>query len=101
LKKEDVQLVTGVAWNKADQWPALYEASVDRDALEDTHEEWLKQAQKTLVELGRQGVRTERVEIDVGELVEWCRRHGRDLDGKARAEFTTRQLRMKHEQEDV
>jgi len=71
--------------------------AADPEVLEETYEEWLSVAQGAVLDLARQAVRAERVEIDVEELLAWCRANNRPLDGKARAEFTTRQLRKKHE----
>jgi hypothetical protein len=94
-------MVTGVAWYKPEQWSRLREAAADPTVLEDTHKEWLRLAQKTVLDMARQGIRTERVEIDVDELIAWCRKQRRALDSSARAEFTTRQLRQRHEEKGV
>ena len=98
MKKQDSDLVTGVAWYKPEQWSRLREAAADTGVLEDTHEEWRRQAQEKFSELGRQGLRIERIEIDVEELIAWCGEQKRALDGLARAEFTSRKLRQKYEE---
>ena len=77
----------------------MKEEAADPDVLEETYEEWLGIAQKAVLDFGRQGVRVERVDVDLEELLAWCRANNRPLDGKARAEFTTRQLRQQHEDE--
>ena len=70
-------MVSGVAWYHAEQWPRLLEVSVDRSELERTYDEWQAMAKKGLAELARAGVWARKVDVDVDELVEWCRSEGR------------------------
>ncbi len=98
MSEKDSELGSGLAWYRRDQWSRLRQAAADADVLEDTYDEWLQMAQKTMLNLAEQGVRAERVDIDLDELVEWCRAKNRPLDGKARAEFTSRKLKQRHEQ---
>lgn len=90
-------MVTGIAWYRRDQWSQLRDAAADPDVLENTYEEWLGVTQKTIVDFASEGIRTERVTLDVEELVEWCRSNKRNVDSSARAEFTTRQLKRRHQ----
>ena len=70
-------MVSGVAWYRVEQWPRLLEVSVDRSELERTYDEWQAMATKGLAELARAGVWARKVDVDVDELVEWCRTNGR------------------------
>jgi len=80
-------MVSGVAWYRAEQWPRLLEVSVDRSDLERTYDEWQAMATKGLAELARAGVWARKIDVDVDEMVEWCRTEGRPVDGAARAAF--------------
>ena len=93
----DSDAVTGIAWYRRDQWTRLRELASDADKLEESYEDWLAGAQKTLVQMKVAGVRTQRVEIDLDELARWCRAEGRALDSAARASFVASQLRLAHE----
>jgi hypothetical protein len=97
VEERDWETVTGVAWYRREQWPLLRKKAADPEILEKTYEEWVGMAQKAVLDLAREGVRTERVDIDVEELITWCRSVNRPLDSNARAEFTSRKLRHKHE----
>ncbi len=97
MKEQDRGLVTGIAWYRQDQWSQLRDASADPDVLEKTYEEWLSVTHRAIVDFASEGIRTKRVALDVGELVEWCRSNKRPLDSSARAEFTTRKLKRKRE----
>jgi hypothetical protein len=90
-------VVTGIAWYRRDQWTRLRELAVDADKLEESYEDWLAGAQKTLVQMAIAGVRAQRVDIDIDELARWCRADGRPLDSAGRAAFVASQLRLAHE----
>ena len=87
-------MVSGVAWYRAEQWPRLLEVAVDRSELERTYDEWQVVATKGLADLARAGGRARKVEVDVDELVEWCRSEGRPVDGAARAAFAAFKLKQ-------
>lgn len=72
----DSDLVTGIAWYRRDQWTRLRELASDADKLEESYEDWLAGAQKTLVHMRVAGVRAQRVNIDLDELACWCRAVG-------------------------
>ena len=90
-------MVSGVAWYRAEQWPRLPEVSVDSSELERTYDEWQAMATNRLAELARAGVWARKVDVDVDELVEWCRSEGRQVDGAARAAFAALKLRQASE----
>ena len=92
-------VVSGVAWYRAEQWPRLLEVSVDRSELERTYDEWQAIATKGLADLARAGVWARKVDVDVDELVEWCRSEGRAVDGAARAAFAVLKLRQTNKEQ--
>lgn len=83
----------GVAWYRPEQWERLRDISVDKDVLEETHAEWLQNAEKALQEFRRQGVEPVKVDVDVEELLEWCESRDIAVDGKARSDYTAAKLR--------
>ncbi len=42
------EVVAGIAWFRASQWQLLRSLATDADDLEETHEEWVKIAEKRL-----------------------------------------------------
>jgi hypothetical protein len=70
----------------------------DADKLEESYEDWLAGAQRTLVQLAVTGVRAKRVDVDVDALVRWCESEGHPLDSAARAAYAAVQLRAGHEE---
>ena len=88
------EIVIGVGWYAEDQWLMLKLVAEDRDALDDTYEQWEAGVTKALAELRNQpGVEAVKVHVEVAGLQRWCREQGRPLDGPARALYVTEQVR--------
>ena len=83
----------GVAWYRKEQWERLRSVSSDRDGLETTFEEWEEMAKRRFNELRIAGQTVEKVDVDVEELVIWCKGRGMEIDGKARSRFAAERLR--------
>ncbi len=71
--------------------------SADKDRLEDSYEEWLASATGVVEELKRLGVDIELIEVDIDELVRWCRAKGKSIDGSARSGYVAEKLRQKRQ----
>jgi hypothetical protein len=91
-KDSESAAILGIAWYRREEWSHLLEIAADRDELEDTYEEWLRNAETKLHEMAEAGINPMRVLINLEELQEWCIVQGRPLDGSARAVFTAEKL---------
>jgi hypothetical protein len=87
------KVIAAIAWFRADQWQLLRSLSVDVDKLEQTHEEWVRFAEKCIEDLEKTGAIVRKVDVDVNELNDWCIARKRALDGAARAQFAVESLR--------
>ena len=85
--------LVGLAWYRSDQWERLREVSEDRADLEETWEEWIRTAEKTLRDLQAKGVQAVKVDVDVEELVRWCQSKQQPVRGASRANFAAEKLR--------
>ena len=85
-----------VAWYSPEDWHRLREAAADPEALETTYEEWVAAANSALQEIRKAGLPTEKVEVDVDELISWCEAQGLVLDGHARAHYAAEKSRQQH-----
>ena len=92
-KSSEDASVLGIVWYRPEQWELLRQISVDRDALEETYEEWESYTKKFLRKMRKAGVRPIKVDIDVEELLQWFHAHNRAVDGSARSLYTTEKLR--------
>ena len=87
----------GLAWYRPDQWPRLRAISEDRDQLELNHEEWLRMASERFDDLRRQGQQVQKVEVDVEDLLKWCRTRGLPVNSSTRAQYAAARLRSLEE----
>ena len=76
-----------VAWYKPEQWSRLLEISADSDELETTHAEWLSLAEKALKNLTTQGLGVAKIEVDVEDLLSWCRERDLPINGENRSRY--------------
>lgn len=87
--------IIGVGWYKQEQWKLLRENSEDAENLENTYYEWVANANDTIKELSNSDYHIEKIEIDVNELIEWCKKEKRSLNGKSRANFISLKTKEK------
>jgi hypothetical protein len=92
--------VMALAWFKPEQWESLKAESADRERLEETYELWLEAAEATVEQLAAEGVVVERIEVDLDELVAWCRENSLTLDASARANFAAEKLRSSYDAQE-
>jgi len=79
-KAPAVGIKVGVAWYTREQWDRLREVSADPGSLADTYEDWVRFAKKSLKQLEEEGIHPEKIEMDVDELVKWCRARDRKVE---------------------
>ena len=78
----------GLAWWQASQWERLKEISEDRENLEDTYEEWRRNASLTIKNLEAQGQNIKKVKINLEELIFWCNDKSISINSGSRAEYS-------------
>ncbi|MDP2937394.1 MAG: hypothetical protein Q8O86_12985 [Dehalococcoidia bacterium] len=84
--------VFAVAWYRKEEWDDLLKVSEDRDDLEATYEEWLVEGQKFLKRLRSAGMEARKVDVDVRELVRYCKEQGLPVNGESRANYAAEAL---------
>jgi hypothetical protein len=97
LLKPGDKLVTGICWYSAEQWARLREVASDRGELEETHEEWLTMMKRSLRSFREAGIPYQLVDIDVEELVSWCKLKRIPVNGSSRAEYAAHLLQQRQE----
>lgn len=90
---DEPNILVGVAWYRPDQYALLRALAVDSDSMADTYEQWLAGVTKTMDDLRQKGVVARRVDVDVKDLVAWCEKRKRPLDGAARSEYAVEKVR--------
>lgn len=84
----------GFAWFTREQWQRLTEVADDRNELDDTFEQWERNALAMLYQLESQGHSVRKVIVDVETLVSWCHARGRRIDSAARADYVVALLEI-------
>lgn len=76
-----------VAWYRPEQWDRLREVAADPDKLLDSYEEWLSIAEKTMRDMRAVGIEPYTIDVDVEELLLWCKEQDIALDQAARSRY--------------
>lgn len=86
-----------LAWYQPQSWTDLKATAADADDLEDTYHEWRANAESTFKKLRRQGMRLEKVVIDIEALLAWCATQGHIPDANARSLYAAHLLRQREQ----
>jgi hypothetical protein len=81
------------AWYTREQWERLAHVAADRDQLDDTFQDWERNALDAVMGLESRGRSVRKIMVDVGALEVWCRERGLRLDGCARADYVAQVLK--------
>lgn len=84
---EQNEEVLVAAWYREDQWDLLLNAAVDKEALGETYQDWEVNFNQLLRKLRDSGHKVSSIEVDVKELIEWCKQKNLPLNGAARAQY--------------
>ena len=90
-------MLISIAWYRSEQWERWLRAVDDRDSFEDTFEEWEANATAQLAALRGQGIRAQKILLDVDEVQRWCQMQKRPLNAEARSEFAAESAQRAHE----
>ena len=86
----------GIAWYRKEQWELLKSTAADFELIEDTFEEWEKNAKKALRNLRKEGANVIKVDFDVEEFNEWCKKNNKRPDTRTRSDYVAYLLREKY-----
>lgn len=89
--------ITGILWWKPKQWDEAKQISSDSYVFDGTYQEWKESAEKMLKNFEDLGIKVYKVEIDLDELVTWCKDEKMPLDSKARSRYASIKAKEIHE----
>jgi len=93
-KTENTDMVLGICSYSREQYPMLLETADDRDALEDTHDEWLESYRKGIIRFRLMGIEPVKVDIDIKELLAYCKEKGLKNNGETRTIYSAELLQQ-------
>ena len=89
---QDPVSIIGIAWFQPESWERLKKIADDRAHLADSYDEWKKKANSTLGEIRAAGNIAKRVNVDIDELLRWCKAQKKQVNSAARAQFVSEKL---------
>jgi hypothetical protein len=90
--------IIGIGFYRREQWPLLLETAEDADILEKTYDEWLEVLDSSIEKIRSYGIEPELVEVDVNELLDFCKSQGLQNNARARSGFIAELARKKNVQ---
>jgi hypothetical protein len=78
-------VVMGMAWYTPATWRKLQ--AIPEAKIEMTYPQFVRKAECMIAGFEARGVRVVKVPVDVAQMVEWCRRHGYEVDNTGRTIF--------------
>jgi hypothetical protein len=88
-------MAVGIGFYKREQWQRLRDTAVDAHILEPTYDEWLDVLDSSIEKIRFHGLEPELVEVDVEDLLAFCRKEELPNTGETRAKFIVEQAREK------
>ena len=76
-------------WLRRNQWALFCSVYADPHELPASYDDWLRDAEHSRSAFTQVGYRVQQVDVDVDQLMAWCRKRGQRLDGQALILFST------------
>jgi hypothetical protein len=94
--KSNSDKVIGIAWYRKEQWFILRQVAENPNDIEDTYEEWLKNANKLKKALVDSGLAVEEVDVDMQDVINWCKKGNKTINSNNISEYVVFKLREKN-----
>jgi hypothetical protein len=78
-------VAAGIAWYSPEAWQQL--VAMPEARIENSYSDFVRIFENAVREFAAQGVRAEKISINVGEMIAWCHSHGYEIDAKGRAVY--------------
>ncbi len=77
----------GIGFYRREQWALLRETAVDAHLLEERYDDWLEVVDSAVTKIRDRGLEPKLVDVDVNELVAFCKKSGIPNNAEARSKF--------------
>ncbi len=94
-------MVVGIGFYKREQWQQLLDTAADADILEKTYDEWMDVLDSSLEKIPAYGIEPELVEVDVDELLAFCKERDLRNNAETRAKFIAKVAAAKANEKTV
>ncbi len=80
-------MVVGIGFYKREQWQRLRDTASDAHILESSYDDWLDVLDASIAKIQAHGLEPELVEVDVEDLLTFCKKKGLPNTADTRAKF--------------
>lgn len=92
--KKKPGILFGIPEYRKEDWQRLREISVDKNQLENTWKSWKYEYNRTRKNMKKRGMTIVEVLVDIDELIDYCKKHGLEINADARARFAADKVRL-------
>ena len=93
----DETTILGLGWYQPEQWERLLQISDDRNELDDTYEDWKKNANTAIQEVKSSGRHIKKVKINLEDLLSWCNENNIPVNGASRSRYVVMVMQRRNE----
>lgn len=93
-------VTVGVCWYRPDQYDRFLASANDREALEDTWNEWQITAERVIRQYRARGLDVRKVEIDLDDLLAYCAAEGKPNTAATRAAYVTHLMERREDNQE-
>ncbi len=91
----DNNIEIAFCWFDKEQWELL--AKLDPEGVDDSYEEWRKNANEAISHIVASGQKVRKVSIKTIEFQKWCQKNGLKPNSSARSEFVAMLAQQRNE----
>lgn len=88
-----MEKLIGIGLYHEEQWTLLLETADDIDVMEKVYGEWMKGIKRLIENIRMEGIEPVIVDIDINDLLAYCREHKLKNNGQARSQYVAELLR--------
>ena len=86
-----------ICWFSRNEWELVKASAVDKEAQDDTYEEWKANANWAIRNFRAKGQRVAKVAVKSKELLAWCAENDLENNAQARSQFAADKLIARRE----
>jgi hypothetical protein len=83
-------MMVGIGFYRREQWPLLRRSAADAHMLEESYDDWIEVLDSAVTKIRDHGLEPKLVDVDVNELLAYCKQQGIPNNAEARAKFISK-----------
>ncbi len=83
-------MAIGIGFYRREQWQLLRETAVDAHLLAESYDDWIEVLDSAVTKISERGLEPRLIEVDLNDLLAYCRHHGVQNNAEARSKFISK-----------